>query len=38
MTAESKITIIPRTTSISINVKARTRPRSVGANLKAGAN
>src|SRR5438067_7796104 len=36
--AESKITIIPRTTSISINVKARKRPRRAGANAKAGAN
>jgi len=38
MTAESKITIIPKTTSISINVKARTRPRGAGTNAKAGAN
>jgi len=36
--AESKITIIPRTTSISTNVKARKRPRSAGTNVKAGAN
>src|SRR5438094_3550902 len=38
MTAESKITIIPRTTSISTKVKARKRPRSAGTDAKAGAD